>query len=492
MNTIGRIAGIGWFLLGVLILSRSGAAALPFTPQEPNPELPQVQTVLQVDPAPSPWHGAIDVRRGYLYVTPLVTPGRVHKVRLATTTSPAQLVSTLDLDVADGMALDVCLDVERGFGMVATGASPTRVVKFALDDTDAPPARLDSVELQPGETDFLTGAYDSVHGFLYLTKFGGTPAEVAKIAAGTAATPGSRTAVTVFDGADQNARGLTLDPASGRGWVICTDRIVQFVLGAGPAPPLRESFTPHSSPSTIGPIFHPLTRQVFDCQTGGAILTTYDVSGTAPRNQGTLNGNFGHSRLALDAHDGILYAGMSAVTEGMARYSVSGNRTLPGLLEGPAILVTDYLITTTQLDPVRGFVYGIGLTTAGAAVIPFRIAPGPGPNLSGYVNKLKVKSSAAKSNVKAQVFVFNTGTADAADFVVRTFLSDDDVLSYDDVEMGKPRRVKKAVQGKVRKLGVGGTVIGPVAGRFLITVLDGEKSTGDGNYGDNVLVSRRL
>lgn len=476
----------------VLAVAAPSPAALPFFPADVNLVEPIPQPLVSVDPLVNVFALALDTKRGFAYATLSGAPGAVVKLRLATTTSPLAIVGRLDFTAPDGPTLGLILDPERGFGIVACAAAPTRLVKFTVDDTAAPPVRLDTLDLLPGELGFLTGGYDEGTGFAYFTAFGVTPARVAKVAAGSITTPMTRIAVTDFAAGDTGGAGVAVDPGSGRGWIGGPDRLIQFALGDGAAPPIRQSHAASPYSLQSGVTFHPMTRQIITGPASSGAFLIYDVSGVAPLLQNLVVDIDALAQPAIDTGSGLVYMGLAGGRQGLAKFVLDGSKALPGRVPGPAATPTDFLLTVTAVDPYRGFVYGTGIGVAGSVMVAFRQDPAPSPDLNGYVNRLRVRGNVSRTNVRAQLVVFNTGSADAGPFLVRTFLSSDSRLSYDDTEIGKPRRVRRLAAGKFRRLAAGGQFSGAAEGKFLIAVLDGEKSIGDGNYGDNIIVSSRL
>lgn len=478
-----------------LALAAAPAAASPGRPApvNPTPLVPQ-PTVTVATPAPLQGLG-IDTLRGFLYASDQAAPATIFKYRLATTTSPLTLVGSLVLDPADSSGLRMLIDEERGFGIIVGPGTPTRLVKFSLTTGDtAPPTRLGHLDLNPGEDAFFDGGYDPVEGRVFLVGISTSPGEIVQVDAGSQALPMTRVGKTTLDPGDGSALALAVDPGGRRAWATCSVRVVELSLGTGAALPVRVAFAPSGFPALFNLEFEPLNQSLAGTQSISPFLLTWDVSVSPPFPQLPMLDITGRafSRPALDSPSGIAYVAHLGPREGAAKFHFSGQSAGLGEMAGGSVPGTGQVPFTTAVDAAGGFIYGAGVDGVGGIITVHRQPPAPGPDAHGYVNKIGFKASASKSSVKAQLVLLNQGTADASNFLVRFFLSSDRQISHDDVEIGKARRVKKLTTNKARRLGFGAKVAGDITGKYLIAFIDSEKVSGDGHYGNNVIVSPKL
>lgn len=476
-------------------LAAAPASAAPFRGAPVNPQPLVAQPTVAVA-SPTPLYGlAIDSLRGFLYAVDVDTPPVVFKYRLATTTSPLTLVGSLTLDPADPQMWRVFLDEERGIGLVVGQGTPARVVKFSLTTGDtAPPTRIGHLDLNPGEINFFDGDYDPVEGHLYLAGLAISPGEVIKVDVGTQASPLTRVGKTTLDPGDGATLALAVDPGGRRAWASCAARMVELSLGTGAALPVRVAATDYSIPPVYFLEFEPLNQSLVGSAFLSNIVSMFDVSASPPFAQSPIVDLIGRlfTRPDFDSPTGLVYTGQLGSSEGAAKFHFQGQSAGLGEMPGASATPTGQILLATAVDAAGGFVYGSGVDGAGGIITVHRQPPAPGPDAHGYVNKIGFKASSSKSSVKAQLVLLNQGTADASNFTVRFFLSSDRRISHDDVEIGKARRVKKLTTNKARRLGFGTKVAGDITGKYLIAVIDSEKVSGDGHYGNNVIVSPKL
>lgn len=448
---------------------------------------------------------ALDRKRGYVYVSVVPTPTRIVKFRAATESQPAARIGHLDLNPGEFSAgiQALALDEEAGMLYVVTSGGSGAVVKVSVGDGDSLPVRVGAFQSDGADGVPTSIAIDPGTGYGYVGTAVVDPGRVLKFRLGEGSQPPVRIGSTPLNPGQTSVNGIALDPGAGKVYAVASvgDFVAQFSAGAGDALPAFEgdvSLTNVDGTSPGRPLLDRLNRILYVANASQPGLIAVDVSGAQPRVMGapifrtTISNAYG---LASDPANGFLFvAHANGNPADIVKAALGGPDTLPGATAIQSGIAGENSFTGCVYDAHTGFLHAI-VAAANPSILtvfrqPFNSAD---PRLVSLVTSTKVSSKGGNFTAQAKGTVTNDSALALADFRIRAFLSSDDVLSHDDIRIGKDILVKTLKAGKARKFGFkSAPQPGTATGKRIIVVADALKQVDVQNRATTIAVSEPL